>query len=143
MNVETILIRKGATVVTATPGTSVAEAAALMRQKNVGSVVVSRTGRDVEGIVSEREIVHALAEHGAGLLAMPVSAVMAKWGFTCTFEDGLADLAQMMTDRRMRHVPVVENGVLRGIVSIGDVVKNRLDECEFEAISLREYIVGT
>lgn len=142
MNVETILNRKGAMVVTTTPGTSVAIAAAMMRKNNIGSLVVSVTGLDIRGILFERDIVHGLAVHGASLLTMPVSAVMTNPVFTCSFDDSLADLARMMTNRRTRHLPVAEDGVLRGIVSLGDVVKNRLDEIEYEASSLREFIAG-
>lgn len=142
MNVETIIKRKGATVVTIRPEMTIADAAAMLRQKEIGAIVVSGNGREVDGILSERDIVHGLADRGAALLTLPVSALMTRRVFTCDFHDSMADLARMMTDRRIRHLPVVHDGVLRGIVSIGDVVKNRLDEVEHEASSLREFIVN-
>jgi CBS domain-containing protein len=142
MNVETIVKRKGATVATIRPDATIADAASILRQKEIGAVVVSENGRQVDGILSERDIVHALAEQGAALLSMTVSSLMTRRVYTCSLDDNMADLARLMTDRRIRHLPVVEAGDLRGIVSIGDVVKNRLDEVEHEASSLREFIVN-
>ena len=142
MNVQSILRRKGRTVVTIGPGTKVAEAAALLRRHGIGALVVSRDGRAVEGILSERDIVHALADQGASILQFEVARLMSRHVITCHPEDRIADLMALMTERRIRHLPVLERGSLAGIVSIGDVVKNRLDEVESEATSMRELIAG-
>ena len=106
----------------------------------VGALVVSADGRSVDGIVSERDVVRALHERGAGLLADPVSSVMTAQVHTCVPTAGVEELARTMTEHRVRHVPVVEDGALVGIVSIGDVVKARLDELEEERAQLVDYI---
>ena len=142
MNVETILRGKGRSVVTIAPEASIGEAVALLREKGIGALVVSRDGRSVDGILSERDIVHALADHGIRLLGVAVSALMTRRVFTCTPRDSTADLMALMTEQRVRHLPVTQHGALGGIVSIGDVVKNRLDEVESEATSLRQFIAG-
>jgi CBS domain-containing protein len=141
MNVETIIKSKGRAVATIAPSATVARAVAVLREKRIGALVVSGDGDAVEGILSERDVVHALAEHGPSALNFPVSALMTRRVFTCRREDGISDLMALMTDRRIRHVPVVEDGRLCGIVSIGDVVKCRIDEVEYEASSLREFII--
>ena len=142
MNVEAILNGKGRSVMTIAPEASIGDAVDLLRQKGIGALVVSSDGAAVAGILSERDIVHALAERGAGLLALPVSALMTRHVFTCKPGDSIAELMAEMTERRIRHLPVVANGRLAGIVSIGDVVKNRLDEIEAEASSLRQFITS-
>ena len=142
MNVETILRSKGRSVVTIAPDATIAAATALLRAKGIGALVVSADGATVAGILSERDIVHALAERGAALLDLPVAALMTRHVFTCKPGDSIAELMAEMTQHRIRHLPVVENGRLVGIVSIGDVVKNRLDEVEDEASSLRQFITS-
>jgi CBS domain-containing protein len=142
MNVEAILKGKGRAVATIAPNASIGEAVDLLRAKGIGALVVSSDGANVAGILSERDIVHALAARGAGLLELPVSALMTRHVFTCKPGDSIAELMAEMTERRIRHLPVVENGRLAGIVSIGDVVKNRLDEIEAEASSLRQFITS-
>jgi CBS domain-containing protein len=142
MNVETILRNKGRSVVTIGPEESIGDAVALLRQKEIGALVVSRDGVDVEGILSERDILHALADHGIRVLGLAVSALMTRRVFTCTPGDSTAELMALMTAQRIRHLPVLEEGALAGIVSIGDVVKSRLDEVEWEASSLRQFIAG-
>jgi CBS domain-containing protein len=143
MNVEAILRNKGERVATVTPETSVAVAAATMRREGIGALVVSRDGRMVDGILSERDIVHGLAGLGASLLESQVEALMTRRVFTCSPRDNIADLAAEMTQRRIRHIPVLRDGTLAGIVSIGDVVKARLDEMEYETSSLRMFIAGS
>jgi len=140
MNVESILKTKGRAVQTIAPGASIVEAISLLRSKSIGALVVSRDGRSVDGILSERDIVHGLADRGTDCIALPVSALMARHVVTCAPDDSIAELMTQMTERRIRHLPVIENGRLVGIVSIGDVVKIRLDEVESEATSLREFI---
>ena len=142
MNVETILKAKGRAVVTIVPEASISDAVELLRRKGIGAVVVSDDGARVAGILSERDIVHALAEQGARTLELSVSALMTQHVYSCKPDDTVADLMAEMTTRRIRHLPVVENGRLSGIVSIGDVVKNRLDEVESEASSLRQFITS-
>ena len=140
MNVETILGRKGKVVFTVSPDTTISRAAQLLREKRIGAVVVSSDGAQVLGILSERDIVHGLAERGAAVLELPVDELMTHDVETCTGEDTGGELLALMTDRRFRHLPVLENGSLAGIVSIGDVVKSRLDEIMREAEALRDYI---
>jgi CBS domain-containing protein len=142
MNVEAILNAKGRAVVTIGPDSSISEAVDLLRRKGIGAVVVSDDGVRVGGILSERDIVHALAEHGAKALELKVAALMTRHVYSCRPDDTVADLMAEMTTHRIRHLPVVENGRLSGIVSIGDVVKNRLDEVESEASSLRQFITS-
>jgi CBS domain-containing protein len=142
MNVEAILKGKGRSVATVPPDATIEEAVNELRRRGIGALVVSRDGVTVDGILSERDVVHALADRGSGLLDLPVSALMTSRVFTCTSRDSIAELMAMMTDRRIRHLPVVEDGRLSGIVSIGDVVKMRLDEVEYEASSLRSFIAG-
>jgi CBS domain-containing protein len=142
MNVEAILRTKGRSVATIEPGLTVAQAVRELKTRGIGAIVVSDDGSSVAGILSERDIVHALAEHGADLLAMRVDQLMTRRVTTCAPEDSVGDLMALMTQRRFRHLPVVKDGALIGIVSIGDLVKNRIEEVEFEADSLRSFIVG-
>jgi CBS domain-containing protein len=142
MNVEAILRHKGSAVTTITPQATIRDAAALLRREKIGAVVVSSDGAKVDGILSERDIVHGLAERGAALLDAGVGELMMRRVFTCAPPDSVCDLMATMTERRIRHIPVLREGKLAGIVSIGDVVKQRLDEIEYEASSLRSFIVG-
>ena len=141
MNVETILRSKGGAVTTVAPRATIRDAVALLRRERIGALVVSGGAR-VEGILSERDIVHGLADRGAPLLDATVEELMTRRVFTCTPRDSVGDLMAMMTERRIRHIPVLKDGALAGIVSIGDVVKHRLDEIEYEASSLRSFIAG-
>ena len=142
MNVETILGTKGRAVATIRPEDTVGAAVEALVSGNIGALVASQDGEAVDGIISERDIVHALARHGTALLALSVAEVMTRSVVTCAPTESVAELMAEMTNRRIRHLPVVQNGLLCGIVSIGDVVKNRLDEIEFEARSLRSFIAG-
>jgi CBS domain-containing protein len=142
MNVHTILRGKGKSVVTIHPDATIERAVAVLRLRGIGALVVSDDGEKVAGILSERDIVDALGQYGAELLAVSVSEVMTCPVVTCEPEDSVADLMAEMTNRRIRHFPVVENGRLVGIVSIGDLVKSRLDEIEYEAHSMRSFIAG-
>ncbi len=142
MNVETILRNKGNAVAKVAPQATIREAAALLRRERIGALVVSGDSAKVEGILSERDIVHGLADRGAALLDAAVEELMTRRVFTCSPRDSVADLMAMMTERRIRHIPVLRDGALAGIVSIGDVVKHRLDEMEYETSSLRSFIAG-
>jgi len=142
MNVEAILRNKGRSVTTVAPDARIATAVALLRQHGVGALVVSHDGTALDGIISERDVVTALADHGAATLELTVADLMSRQVITCRREDSVADLAALMTERRIRHLPVVDRGTLAGIVSIGDVVKHRMDEVEGEASSMREFIAN-
>jgi CBS domain-containing protein len=142
MNVEAILRSKGRQVATIAPEATIAAAVQQMTSRGIGALIVSSDGAEVEGIVSERDIVRGLTEHGADLLARSVADLMTRRVYNCAPEDSVADLMAQMTDRRIRHLPVMRDGRLCGIISIGDVVKNRLDEVEFEASSLRSFIAS-
>jgi CBS domain-containing protein len=142
MNVETILRNKGSSVTTIRPEATIAEAVDTLRRDRIGALVVSEDGESVDGIVSERDIVSALADHGSDLLSRSVDDIMTRNVITCEPDDTVGELMAEMTNRRIRHFPVVAGGRLCGIVSIGDLVKNRLDEVEFEARSLRSFIAG-
>ena len=143
MNVETILRNKGNWVATIRPDEPIAAAVDMLIRERVGALVVSENGEGVDGILSERDIVIALGDHGEELLSRPVSEIMTRDVFVCEPSDTVGDLMAEMTNRRIRHFPVVADGRLRGIVSIGDLVKSRLDEVEFEASSLRTFIAGS
>ena len=140
MNVETMLTRKGADVFTIEPDTSIADAIHILKEKRVGALVVSEDGQSLAGILSERDIVHHLADKGAALLDSQVRDLMTPDVRTCELADTAREVLAVMTDRRIRHLPVVENGRLCGLISIGDAVKIRLDEATAEADALREYI---
>jgi CBS domain-containing protein len=142
MNVETIMRNKGGAVTTVAPHATIRDAVLMLRRERIGALVVSGDGIKVAGILSERDIVHGLADRGAPLLDATVDALMTRRVFTCTPRDSVGDLMAMMTERRIRHIPVLKDGVLVGIISIGDVVKHRLDEMEYETSSLRSFIAG-
>jgi CBS domain-containing protein len=142
MRISDILRVKGETVVTVTPDTTVERLLAVLAEHKIGAVVVSGEGTTVEGIASERDIVRALAVRGAGVLGEPVSAIHTVEVRTIAPDADLAEVERLMTERRFRHVPVVLDGRLCGIVSIGDVVKKRIDELETERESLAGYITG-
>ncbi|HLI23130.1 MAG TPA: CBS domain-containing protein [Stellaceae bacterium] len=142
MHVESILRNKGRKVTTIASEARIATAVAMLRRHAIGALVVSRDGAAVEGILSERDIVIALADHGAAALDLTVRDLMSREVITCRRDDAIADLAALMTERRIRHLPVVDRGTLAGIVSIGDVVKHRIDEVEGEASSMREFIAS-
>jgi len=138
MKVASILKAKGDSVATTPPDTTMSTIVWELRSKGIGALVVSQDGATVLGLISERDIVHALAEHGARLMGMRAGQIMAKSVPTCAPDDTDTAVMARMTRHRARHLPVVEDGRLRGIVSIGDMVKSRLDELELEANVLRE-----
>ena len=142
MRVETVLHDKGSAVETIRPDAKVLMAVHRMRLQNVGALVVCRDGERVEGVLSERDLVRGLARHGADLLEMSVVAVMSRTVPTCTPDDSLAYVMDQMTRTRQRHLPVVVDGRLCGIVSIGDIVKHRLEEMELETSVLRDAYIA-
>jgi CBS domain-containing protein len=139
MRIADVLRNKGAAVATVDPETTVTELLAGLTEHNIGAMVVIGPN-GVEGIVSERDIVRRLHEHGADLLNRRVSEIMTTVVVTCAPGDSVDSLSALMTKNRVRHVPVVEGGQLAGIVSIGDVVKRRMDELESEQQQLQAYI---
>ena len=140
MQISQLLRQKGREVATIDGAESVRAALGVLADKGIGALVVSADGQHVDGIVSERDVARGLHEHGAALLTQPVSSLMTAQVHTCSPHMSVHDLARTMTDHRVRHVPVVADGVLVGIVSIGDVVKARLDELEDERRQLVDYI---
>jgi CBS domain-containing protein len=142
MNVETILRNKGNWVATIRPDAAVGDAVDMLKRERIGAIVVSEDSEAVDGILSERDIVIALADSGADLLSRAVADIMTRSVITCDPSDTAGELMAEMTNRRIRHFPVVADGRLAGIVSIGDLVKSRLDEIEFEATSMRSFISG-
>lgn len=143
MRIAEVIRRKGADVVTVTPQTGVADLVALLAEHKIGALVVSPDGgTTVVGIVSERDVVRRLHTDGAAVLERTVADIMTVDVQTCTLEDELETLARRMTDLRVRHLPVVVDGHLHAIVSIGDVVKNRLDELQDERDQLVTYVQG-
>jgi CBS domain-containing protein len=139
---DQILQRKGRDVSTILPEATVREAAAALTAANVGALVVSPDGSSLVGIVSERDIVRRLATDGPALLDQPVSALMQAEVHTCAGTDNVDQLMHLMSEHRIRHLPVVADGALAGIISIGDVVKTRVDELETEKDQLVDYIRG-
>ncbi len=140
MNVTAILRQKGRAVTTSSPNATLLEVANKLAAKRIGAIVVVDTRGEVCGIISERDIIRALATDGAGCLTRPVAETMTKQVVTCQETDTLDELMAMMTARRFRHLPVVTDGALVGIVSIGDVVKHHVAEVEMEATAMRDYI---
>lgn len=142
MKVAHILQSKGDEVHAVTPVMTVRDAVELLGEKNIGAVVVKDEVGRVAGIFSERDVVRRLRSEGPAALAMTVADCMTREPFSCTLETTVDELMGVMTTRRIRHMPVIEDGRLVGIISIGDVVKRKIDDAEREAAALREYIAS-
>lgn len=140
MLVNSILKAKGRDVFSVGPDVSVLETARILRQKRIGAVLVCDGDGALLGVLSERDIVRALADDGINVLETPVRALMTRDVVTCRPTDSIDSLMALMTDRRIRHIPVLDHGGLVGLVSIGDVVKHRIAETEMEAEALKSYI---
>lgn len=143
MKVSQILSAKGTEVVTVRSTDDIETLAKRFRLERIGAAVVSDDGMSIDGIISERDVVYGLAEHGAELPDLRVSDLMTGAVVSCRPEDNIRDIMRTMTTRRLRHLPIEERGNLVGIISIGDVVKHRLDEIELEANVLRDYALAT
>lgn len=141
MIVRHILDQKGREVTTAAPTATTGEIVRILTEKRIGGVVITGAGDRIVGIVSERDIVRALARGGAAILDEPVSTIMTRTVVTCTADETMNEIMRRMTEGKFRHVPVVEGESLVGIISIGDAVKHRLGELEAEANAMRDYIV--
>lgn len=143
MNVRQIISRKPVqTVATISANAQLTAAAGEMAAKKIGALVVSESGLNVEGIISERDVVRRLAADGQGCLSLKVADAMMTKVTTCSPQDSTASVMQRMTEGRFRHMPVVDNGALLGVISIGDVVKARMDEIEHENQAMEEMIKG-
>ncbi|WP_067464561.1 CBS domain-containing protein [Nocardia amamiensis] len=142
MQISEILRRKGSDVATVAPDTTVRTLLAALAERNIGAVVVSPDGNAIAGIVSERDVVRSLHARGADLLDTPVSEIMTSDVRTCALDDRVDGLRRIMTEHRIRHLPVVHEGRLVGIVSIGDVVKSAISELADEREHLVEYLQG-
>lgn len=140
MNVATILGEKGNNVVTGNPEDSILDIAKMLRKHRIGCIVLSDGKDGIAGIVSERDLVRAIADSGSDILTSPVSKCMTKKVVACQKSDTIDTIMAAMTDGRFRHMPVVEDEKLVGVISIGDVVRLRIAEAELEAAAMREYI---
>ena len=144
MNVKAILAAKqrnlGGDIVSIEPTADLAAAAKLLSAHRIGAVVIHGAGERLAGILSERDIVRALSDHGADALALPVGQVMTREVATCGEDDTVASIMERMTEGKFRHMPVIANGRLTGLISIGDVVKQRVEEIEGESEAMRDYI---
>lgn len=142
MFVDTILQTKGVVVHTLAETGTLGDAVALLNRHNIGAVVITGTGGDIVGILSERDIVRRLGADPSSTLALRIGECMTRGVVTCTRQTSIAEVMERMTRHRIRHMPVAEGGALIGIVSIGDVVKLKIEEAEHEAEVLREYIAS-
>jgi CBS domain-containing protein len=142
MNVKTILAAKkmGGDIIGIEPTATLAAAAKILATYRIGALVIRGAGGRLAGILSERDIVRALAEHGAAALDLPVGQAMTREVETCGEDDAVAAIMERMTSGKFRHMPVLRDGELVGLVSIGDVVKHRVDEVERESEAMRDYI---
>jgi CBS domain-containing protein len=141
MTVSTILAEKGRQVITIEPGASLAAAAGLLAEKRIGAALILGADHRIVGIISERDIVQSLAARGADALGEPVSQTMTRRVETCNESETICNIMERMTVGKFRHIPVVDQGRVIGIVSIGDVVKHRLREMEHESAAMRDYIL--
>ncbi len=142
MHVSSILRQKGTDVASIGPDQTIAETAALLSDKRIGAALVLDPSGTVLGVISERDIVRGIAASGQNCLDLSVQSLMTEKVISCSPEDKLDDIMSMMTEHRIRHLPVMDGSKLAGIISIGDVVKNRVAEIEMESQAMREYIAS-
>ena len=142
MRVADILKIKGSTVKTVTPDETALELSEKLNAAQIGAMIVSDDGTSIDGIISERDLAYGLAAHGRELPRIAVSKLMTKVVLVCSPEDSITDVMKLMTQRRIRHLPVKDGAQLVGIISIGDVLKHRLGEVQLEANVLRDYAMA-
>jgi CBS domain-containing protein len=142
MKVADILRVKGSAVKTVTSDVTALELSERLRAERIGAMIVSNDGRSIDGIISERDLAYGLAAHGGMLPKIAVSELMTKVVIVCSPEDSITDVMKLITQRRIRHLPVKDGDQLVGIISIGDVLKHRLDEMQLEANVLRDYAIA-
>ncbi len=140
MTVASILAKKGSNVFSLSANTSVSDVVSILTEKRIGAVLIANDDDTVAGILSERDIVRSLARKGAGILNDPASEHMTKNVISCSENDAITSLMEKMSQGRFRHIPVLKDGKLAGVVSIGDVVKMRIEQAEKEAEDIRSYI---
>ena len=140
MTVSLILKSKGADVISVKPDSALSSVVETLSSRKIGAVLVLNADGRVAGVLSERDVVRAVAQHGAGALAMPASAFMTADVVSAGPQDSIGRVMEKMTHGRFRHLPIIDDGRLVGIISIGDVVKKRIDDAEHEAQALREYV---
>lgn len=140
MNVAAMLTTKGRDIITAKPTDTMRDVCLVMETHGIGAVVIVDDAGQLTGIVSERDFVRAMARQGAAILDKPVSAYMTSDVVTCALDDKVAEIMGRMTDGKFRHMPVIDGGQMIGMISIGDVVKQRIAEAEAESRAMREYI---
>lgn len=140
MTVQAVLAQKGSDVVTIAPTANVAEAIRILSKHKIGALVITGAGGRIAGIVSERDIVRAFGDHGIEAMQMPLTDVMTRKVLTCEPSDKMPEIMEVMTREKFRHLPVLDNDKLVGIISIGDVVKMRLAQLQHEQDALRDYI---
>jgi CBS domain-containing protein len=142
MKVAEILRQKGQDVISVRPTETIDTLSHRLRMARIGAMVVTGEGGALIGIISERDVVHGIAEHGASCLELTVADLMTRRVITCSPEDSVTRISRLMTDNRIRHLPVVSGAGLVGVVSVGDVVKNRLEEMSLEANVLRDMAIA-
>ncbi len=142
MKVAEILKQKGQNVISVRPTESIETLSHRLRLARIGAMVVLGEGGALDGIISERDIIHGIAEHGPKCLELTVADLMTQRVITCTPEDSVTRISRLMTENRIRHLPVVEGARLAGVISVGDVVKNRLEEMSLEASVLRDLAIA-
>ena len=142
MKISEILTEKGTMVVSMRPDETIEILAHKLRQENIGAIVVSADGKSLDGIISERDVMRGLTRHGGAILQLKVAQLMTATVVTCGPDDTIKTAMQLMTQRRMRHLPVVDGDRIVGIISIGDVVRRRLDEMELEANVMRDVAIA-
>ena len=142
MKVSDIIQTKGPVVKTVRPESSARELSVRLHADQIGAMVVSSDGKSIDGIITERDLAYGLAAHGSDLPTIPVSRLMTKVVLVCSPDDSITHVMKLMTQRRVRHLPVREDAQLVGIISIGDVLKHRLDELELEANVMRDYAIA-
>lgn len=142
MHVRNILDQKGRSVLTIRPDATLEDAARTLHENRIGALVVLGVNEQIKGILSERDIINAVARHGTAALGRTVSTVMTSNVHRCTEDTTIDALMSLMSEKRCRHIPVEMNGKLAGMISIGDVVKSRIREIEFEAEEIKAYIAG-
>ena len=143
MHISDILNAKGTEVIATGPAETVAATARLMNYQRIGAVLVRDAKDNVVGVISERDIIRGIAVNGARALDMEVRELMTREVVSCKPTDTISEVMRVMTTRRFRHLPVMEDGALKGMISIGDVVKHRLDESELETRVLRDYVIAS
>jgi CBS domain-containing protein len=142
MTVATILAGKGGDVITATPSTTLEQLSNILAEHRIGAIVILESDKTVCGIASERDVVRQIAKQGSSALNAPISVCMTKKVISCTPDSTINDVMGIMSTNKFRHLPVITNGKLEGIISIGDVVKKKIEQSEREAEELKQYIAG-